>query len=355
MRIPPNYGPKYTREFHAAFEDVARTQRTAAGAVSPRGLRRPARAVPVRRHSPQRAGPADDSGHPVAGPAAAAGYPPDPSKWGNYANLQAIFANQAPVSQTPSPARDRADRLTAARVRRHHRRAHALGVRSRPHPGCVQSARAVRQRARSRGHPVQAGLALQRTKSSARRWWRPTSPAISKRTLLDRPKSWRPLVYCWRGGKRSGAFTHVLREIGWDARALDGGYKAFRRTVMSELPGLTGRWRWRVRVRSHRLGQEPAAGHAGAPWRTGPRPRAARRPPRVGPGQPAGRPAAEPEDVREPAVGPSAPLRTGASRLRRIGEQEDRRAAGASASCSTRCGPARACSWRSTARPVCGC
>jgi acyl-CoA thioesterase-1 len=29
MRIPPNYGPKYTTEFHAAFQDVARSQRTA--------------------------------------------------------------------------------------------------------------------------------------------------------------------------------------------------------------------------------------------------------------------------------------------------------------------------------------
>ena len=44
--------------------------------------------------------------------------------------------------------------------------------------------------------------------------------------LADRPKGWRPLVYCWRGGKRSGAFAHVLREIGWDAHTLKGGYKA---------------------------------------------------------------------------------------------------------------------------------
>jgi tRNA 2-selenouridine synthase len=65
-------------------------------------------------------------------------------------------------------------------------------------------------------------------------------------SLHDRPKSWRPLVYCWRGGKRSGAFTHVLREIGWDARALEGGYKAFRRTVIAELPVLCARFRWRV-------------------------------------------------------------------------------------------------------------
>ena len=27
--------------------------------------------------------------------------------------------------------------------------------------------------------------------------------------FLDQPREWRPLVYCWRGGKRSGAFTHV--------------------------------------------------------------------------------------------------------------------------------------------------
>jgi tRNA 2-selenouridine synthase len=65
-------------------------------------------------------------------------------------------------------------------------------------------------------------------------------------TLLDRPRGWRPLVYCWRGGKRSGAFTHVLREIGWDARALEGGYKMFRRAVMNELPILAQPLRWRV-------------------------------------------------------------------------------------------------------------
>src|SRR5262245_37535681 len=36
----------------------------------------------------------------------------------------------------------------------------------------------------------------------------------------DKPKEWRPLVYCWRGGKRSGAMAHVLREIGWEATTL---------------------------------------------------------------------------------------------------------------------------------------
>ena len=64
--------------------------------------------------------------------------------------------------------------------------------------------------------------------------------------FLDKPRNWRPLVYCWRGGKRSGAFTHILREIGWDAHRLDGGYKAWRRRVMDELESLPGRFRFRV-------------------------------------------------------------------------------------------------------------
>jgi len=51
----------------------------------------------------------------------------------------------------------------------------------------------------------------------------------------DKPKSWHPLLYCWRGGKRSGAMAHILREIGWNAETLEGGYKAYRRWVVQEL------------------------------------------------------------------------------------------------------------------------
>jgi tRNA 2-selenouridine synthase len=51
----------------------------------------------------------------------------------------------------------------------------------------------------------------------------------------DKPKTWHPLVYCWRGGKRSGAMAHILREIGWNADTLEGGYKAYRRWVVQEL------------------------------------------------------------------------------------------------------------------------
>lgn len=49
--------------------------------------------------------------------------------------------------------------------------------------------------------------------------------------LADKTGGWRPLVYCWRGGQRSGAFTTILQQIGWRAQQLDGGYQTYRRGV----------------------------------------------------------------------------------------------------------------------------
>jgi tRNA 2-selenouridine synthase len=51
--------------------------------------------------------------------------------------------------------------------------------------------------------------------------------------LADKPGGWRPLVYCWRGGQRSGAFAWMLNQIGWPAQTLAGGYKSFRRAVVA--------------------------------------------------------------------------------------------------------------------------
>jgi len=64
--------------------------------------------------------------------------------------------------------------------------------------------------------------------------------------FIERARTWRPLVYCWRGGKRSEAMVHILREIGWDAHRLDGGYRAYRRSVVRELPELSRRFNLRV-------------------------------------------------------------------------------------------------------------
>lgn len=49
------------------------------------------------------------------------------------------------------------------------------------------------------------------------------------------PKSWQPLVYCWRGGQRSGSLALVLGQVGFDVHVLEGGYREFRRRVVADL------------------------------------------------------------------------------------------------------------------------
>ena len=61
-----------------------------------------------------------------------------------------------------------------------------------------------------------------------------------------RPHDWTPLVYCWRGGKRSGALAHVLSEIGWRAVQLDGGYQTYRRHIVAELARVPAQFRYVV-------------------------------------------------------------------------------------------------------------
>lgn len=62
----------------------------------------------------------------------------------------------------------------------------------------------------------------------------------------DLPKSWKPLVYCWRGGQRSGAMSIVLSQIGWAAHKLDGGYKSYRHDVLERLDSLPAHYAFRV-------------------------------------------------------------------------------------------------------------
>ncbi|MBE0625455.1 MAG: tRNA 2-selenouridine(34) synthase MnmH [Burkholderiales bacterium] len=59
-------------------------------------------------------------------------------------------------------------------------------------------------------------------------------------------RTWRPLIYCWRGGKRSGAMAHILSEIGWHAAQLEGGYRAYRREILAQLAELPQKFRYRV-------------------------------------------------------------------------------------------------------------
>jgi tRNA 2-selenouridine synthase len=67
-----------------------------------------------------------------------------------------------------------------------------------------------------------------------------------ERHVLDKAHGWTPLVYCWRGGKRSGALATVLDQIGFRVHLLEGGYREYRRAVVAALETLPARFDWRV-------------------------------------------------------------------------------------------------------------
>ena len=56
--------------------------------------------------------------------------------------------------------------------------------------------------------------------------------------VQDQPRDWQPLVYCWRGGKRSGTLAWFLDQIGFRTTLVQGGYKAFREQVREQLTNL---------------------------------------------------------------------------------------------------------------------
>lgn len=55
-----------------------------------------------------------------------------------------------------------------------------------------------------------------------------------EREAMDKPRSWRPLVYCWRGGQRSGTLAWFLSEIGFSVSVVQGGYKALRTALVAD-------------------------------------------------------------------------------------------------------------------------
>ena len=67
-----------------------------------------------------------------------------------------------------------------------------------------------------------------------------------EREVMDKPKGWKPLVYCWRGGQRSGSLSLVLGQIGFNVHIVEGGYKAFRAAVLAQMPELARSLRYRV-------------------------------------------------------------------------------------------------------------
>lgn len=67
-----------------------------------------------------------------------------------------------------------------------------------------------------------------------------------EREVLDKPKGWKPLVYCWRGGNRSGALATILGAIGFQVTLIEGGYKAWRAALVDDLPAQVQRLQFRV-------------------------------------------------------------------------------------------------------------
>ena len=53
--------------------------------------------------------------------------------------------------------------------------------------------------------------------------------------FINQKGSWQPLIYCWRGGQRSKAFSIILSEVGWRTFQLEGGYKKYRNEVINFL------------------------------------------------------------------------------------------------------------------------
>ena len=62
-----------------------------------------------------------------------------------------------------------------------------------------------------------------------------------ERHASELPREWRPLVYCWRGGQRSGSLAWFLGQIGFRTTQLAGGYKGFRSIVREQLTTLPAR------------------------------------------------------------------------------------------------------------------
>jgi tRNA 2-selenouridine synthase len=57
-----------------------------------------------------------------------------------------------------------------------------------------------------------------------------------QREVLELPKNWQPLIYCWRGGKRSGSLSLGLGRVGFKVNLIEGGYKAFRAAMVEDIP-----------------------------------------------------------------------------------------------------------------------
>lgn len=57
-----------------------------------------------------------------------------------------------------------------------------------------------------------------------------------EREVIGKPRDWKPLAYCWRGGHRSGALATILGAIGFHVTLIEGGYKDWRAALVEDIP-----------------------------------------------------------------------------------------------------------------------
>lgn len=67
-----------------------------------------------------------------------------------------------------------------------------------------------------------------------------------EREVMDKPKDWKPLVYCWRGGNRSGSLATILGAIGFQVTLIEGGYKAWRAALVEDMSRQVARLHYRI-------------------------------------------------------------------------------------------------------------
>ena len=116
-----------------------------------------------------------------------------------------------------------------------------------------------------------------------------------EREVIDKPRTWKPLVYCWRGGNRSGALATILGAIGFHVTLVEGGYKAWRAALVESLPALAERLHYRIVCGPTGSGKTRLLQALGGARRAGARSGSPGQPPQLGAG-PHSRPAAaEPE------------------------------------------------------------
>ncbi len=60
-----------------------------------------------------------------------------------------------------------------------------------------------------------------------------------RRHFIERDKSYRAFLYCWRGGQRSHSMATILAAIGWRVTLLEGGYRTYRREVLRGIQSIS--------------------------------------------------------------------------------------------------------------------